>query len=136
MFLYKEQYKGYAVAMSKNGCRPLSVGRLSSHLERGDVEDYQHKSAWIAGVDLEGTFLPSHVGYSSMRHLVELLSILLDDTRQICIAVKPNMGLMLQRCGWVYAGTVDVDYPYPQEKTVWVNQVHMVPDWRWDDGAQ
>ena len=75
MFLYKEQYKDYAVAMGKNGCRPLSFGRLSSHLERYEIEDHQHKSAWIAGVDCGGVFLPSHVGYNSMRHLVELLAL-------------------------------------------------------------
>lgn len=133
MFLYKEQYKDYAVAMGKNGCRPLSFGRLSSHLERYEIEDHQHKSAWIAGVDCGGVFLPSHVGYNSMRHLVELLSVLLDGDRQVCLAVKPNMGQMLQRCGWVYAGTVEVDYPTVQEKTVWVNHMDMVPDWRWGD---
>jgi hypothetical protein len=124
-------YKGYATAMHQNGCRPISYGRLNWHVSH-NCEVRRFKSAWIAGVEENGVFLPSHVGYNSPRDIVGLLRQLLDGDEKIYLAVKENMGKQLQKIGWVYAGRVEVDYPYPQEKVIYVNQVDMIPDWRWN----
>lgn len=127
----KNEYKGYAVAMNKNNCRPISWGRLDCHVSNY-CDLHRHKSAWIAGQVEGGFFMPSHCGYNSLRDMVGLLHQLLDSEDKIYLAVKENMGTQLQRIGWVYAGRVEVDYPYPQEKVVYVNHIDMVPDWHWN----
>jgi len=143
MELNKNLYKGYAVAMRKNGCKPTPFGRLSWHLEREEVEFFSFRSAWIAGQHEGEFFFPSHVGYNSLRDLVELLDwFLLEAREKVILAVLPNMGGQLERLGWLSIGEVWVDYPYRQLKRLYTNSFEseyteeILPDWeegdQWD----
>lgn len=123
----KTMYRGYALAMAANGLRPTSFGRLSRHFE-WNATVIGNDDAWIAGNEVAGVFWPSHAGYTSRKKMVIFLKELLDAER-CCFAVTENVGKMLERIGWIYAGRCLVDYPYPQEKTLWVNYLDMVAPW-------
>jgi len=132
----KSDYIGYAKAMAANKKRPISWQRLDWHIFN-HAEIKRFNSAWIAGQYIlerkDEIFTPSHVGYNSKRDLISLLNSLLDGEEKVAFAVLPDMGKMLERLGYIYAGRMEVDYPIQQEKVFYVNQVEMIPSVWWEN---
>ena len=129
-------WKNYALAMAKNGKRPLSRMRFFNHIENKcfSIEDTDNNS-FIAGDYLDNTLFVSHWGPHSMRKGVDFIAELLDYDVQVMLSVLPGrMADMLTRLGYHNHGEISVDYPRPQTKVLFSNrpkqhfQGDMTPD--------